>query len=586
MKMQLTKKWIDNLDKLDIAFQPILNIQNGDIFAVEALLRNNQEIGFASIFSVFDEAYKENLLYSFDIELRKKAFEKFTHIKNFSKIKLFYNLDNRLLEMPNFTNGNTNKLLEDIGISRDNICFEISERHEITSNCNMQELLKHYNDEDFCIAIDDFGVGYSGYKLLYDTKPNIIKIDRFFLTGIEKDAKKKVMVRNITHLAIQLGIKVVAEGVQSKAELLTCRDIGCHLVQGYLIQRPTLNTEDILDNYPHIQELIKNDKRISNSNSNIDIYIDKTESLTIDSKMTLVIDYFKKYSQSTLLPIVDSNNRPIGILQEEKIKEFLYSAYGKSLLLNDTTKNSKLKNLIQACGIADIHTDISTIIELFSNNPDSPGIIITNNNKYYGFLSARAIISIMNEQNLLYAKEQNPLTKLPGNTMIEKYINTVSSSNDSYILCYFDLDNFKAFNDAYGFRNGDRVIQLFADIMRKNLHNDIFKGHIGGDDFFCGIKINDNDDMPYKDKICEIINKFIDDVKDVYSKSDKDRGYILAKDRDDVEKRFPLLTVSASILVINQRAQYRCIDSMNKILSMQKKIAKNDLSHISISSML
>ena len=74
---------------------------------------------------LFDYVFEHNLLYSFDLALRKKAFTKFTTIANFEDIKLFYNLDNRLLEMPNFSHGNTNKLLDKLHLKKQDICFEI-----------------------------------------------------------------------------------------------------------------------------------------------------------------------------------------------------------------------------------------------------------------------------------------------------------------------------------------------------------------------------------------------------------------------------------------------------------------------------
>jgi diguanylate cyclase (GGDEF)-like protein len=584
MKNTLPTTWLENLKILDIAFQPIINIHTGRIYAVEALLRNYEKVGFNSIFALFDQVYKENLLYSFDIALREKAIQKFTQISNFKYIKLFYNLDNRLFEMPDFSSGNTSQLLSKYDIKQDNICFEISERHEISSECSMEKILKHYKDENFCIAIDDFGIGYSGYKLLYDSTPDVIKIDRFFLTDIEKDVKKKLMVRSITHLAIQLGIKVIAEGVETKEELLVCRDIGCHLVQGYLIQRPTTNTDEISKKYGDIIDLLKKEKRAAGEYK-IDGYLDKIKPISIECKMSQVIDYFKKHPDMTVMPIVNSNDEPIGILQEYIIKEFLYSHYGKSLLLNDGTKKSKLKNLITNCGVADINSDISTIIELFSNNPESKGIILTNNSKYYGYLSARAIITIMNEENLLFAREQNPLTKLPGNTMIEKYISSISTNQDAFILCYFDLDNFKAYNDVYGFRNGDRVILLFADIMRKHLPSEFFKAHIGGDDFFASIQY-DGKERHYIHLILKVVEKFTQDAKDFYSQEDKQRGYIVAKDREENIKEFPLLTVSASIVIIHKNTKNRYSRNINEVLSSQKKVAKHEYNHLSISSLL
>lgn len=585
MNNELPKIWQEYLDILDIAFQPILNIHNAKTFAVEALLRNYEDIGFKSIFSLFDYVHKENLLYSFDIALREKAFKKFTTIENYKDIKLFYNLDNRLLEMPNFSNGNTIKLLKRYGIKKENICFEISERHEISGDCNLEKTLQHYKEENFCIAIDDFGIGYSGYKLLYDTKPNIIKIDRFFLQSIENNLKKRVMLRSITHLAIQLGIKVIAEGVETKAELLTCKYIGCHLIQGYLIQKPTKETKEIIEEYEQISDFIKSDKRKNSKGAKLESYIDKIESIHIKTKMSSVVDYFQKKDSPQVVPIVNSNEEPAGIILEMQIKEFLYSPYGRSILLNDGSNKSKLKHIVNHCAWADINSSMSTIIELFSNDPESVGIIITKNSKYYGFLSARAIISIINEENILLARDQNPLTKLPGNRMIDKYISESTKGDDTHFLCYFDLDNFKAFNDVYGFRNGDRVIQLFADILRKHLPSEFFKGHIGGDDFFVAIKTDENEEQ-HIFTILEVIKKFTDGAKNLYSQEDKEKGYILAKNRDGVKTKFPLLTASASLLIIHKNTKNRSSECINNILSTQKKVAKNDSKHISISSLL
>ncbi|MGE4396108.1 MAG: GGDEF domain-containing protein [Sulfurimonas sp.] len=586
MKLELPKKWILNLKTLDVAFQPIVNIHTGKIFAVEALLRNYKEVGFNSIFELFDEVYEDNLLYSFDLKLRKKALKKLTAVEDYENIKLFYNLDNRLLEMPNFKHGNTGKLLKQYGIGKNSICFEISERHEISNSSRMQEVLEHYKSEDFCIAIDDFGVGYSGYKLLYESRPDIIKIDRFFLSDIQKDVKKKLMARSITHLAVQLGIKVIAEGIESKEELLTCRDIGCHFVQGYFIQRPTLNASDILSEYTHILDILKSEKRVVESSCKIEAFIDKKPPFSIDAEMKSVVEYFQKNPQAETVTIVNSNNEPVGILQENKIKEFIYSPYGRSLLTNNGAKKSKLVNLIEACGITEINCNISTIIELFSNNSESIGIILTNNSKYYGFLSARAIISIMNEQNIIHAREQNPLTKLPGNSMIEKLMSEIIESKKTYILCYYDLDNFKAFNDVYGFRNGDRAIILFADILRKNLPSEFFKGHIGGDDFFVAVESNKENEEAYIKTLSKIVQKFESDARELYSKEDKEKEYIISTDRDGVKKRFPLLCVSASLLIVRNDTNKRSADSINTILSIQKKVAKQESGHISISCLL
>lgn len=583
----LTNEWLKRLDVLDVAFQPILNIHTGKTYAVEALLRNFRDIGFKSIFDLFDTVYQENILYAFDLALREKTFKKFTEITEYENIKLFYNLDNRLLEMPDFSTGNTNLILKKLKINKENICFEISERHEISAKCSIENVVAHYQDENFCVAIDDFGVGHSGYKLLFDFTPDIIKIDRYLLQDIDKDMKKQLMIRSITNLCTQLGIQVIAEGVETKGELLTCKEIGCHLVQGYLVQRPTQQCREILSEYNNIINILQKSKRGDNNTSKIKRHIQIIEPLYKTQQMKEVVEYFKKCQNTPIVPVLNAKDEPLGIFYENQIKEYIYSPFGISLLHNDTSTKSKLKNFITPCAKSDINSDIATLIEVFSNNPDSAGIIITKNSMYYGFLSTRAIISIMNEENLIVARDQNPLTKLPGNRMIQKYISEIEIAKNSYIVCYLDLDNFKAFNDVYGFRNGDRVIQLFADIMRKNLPSGFFKAHIGGDDFFVATKIykDENTCVSY---IKEVISIFCQSVQELYSKQDRENGYIHAKDRDGKMKDFPLLTVSASILTINENYEDNDYLKNNvcSILSVQKKVAKAEPEHMAISSII
>ena len=581
---KLSQKWQERLDVLDIAFQPILNINTGEIFAVEALLRNHLDAGFRSIFDVFDTTYKENVLYAFDLALREKTFKKFTQINNYDTMKLFYNLDNRLFEMPDFSSGNTNMLLQKYNIRRENICFEISERHEIENMTSMEKILQHYKDEAFYIAIDDFGVGYSGYKLLFDSAPDIIKLDRYFLQNIDKDIKRKLMVKSITHLAIQLGIDVLAEGVETKEEYLSCKEIGCTLVQGYFVQHPTKNTQEIQAKYEHICDLLRSCRRKDNI-SKTKKYVQQISPIQKSSSMHEVVEYFKRNSNVPYVPIINKDAKPIGILAEAQIKEYLYSPYGISLLLNDEKEKSKLKHLITDCPSIDINSNISMIIELFSNNSDGHGILITKNSKYYGFLTSKDIIQLINEENLIVARDQNPLTKMPGNRLVESYITQSVQNTKPTLLCYYDLDNFKAFNDVYGFRNGDRIIQLFADIISKKLPNSFFKGHIGGDDFFVATTIDEAQEN-YCKQLTEIITTFEDHAREFYSQEDKENGYIVAKDRAGNQKKFPFLTVSASVLFTHVKKPSHCTESINTVLSLQKKIAKSEKNHLCVSSLL
>jgi len=112
-----TQKWKEIADSIDFGFQPIVNIHNGLCMGYEALLRNFQDAGFSNIQEVFDAAYSEQILFRFDLWLREKAIKKFTTIKDCQKTKLFFNLDNRVLLMPDYSPGYTSEILKKFGMS-------------------------------------------------------------------------------------------------------------------------------------------------------------------------------------------------------------------------------------------------------------------------------------------------------------------------------------------------------------------------------------------------------------------------------------------------------------------------------------
>ena len=301
--------------------------------------------------------------------------------------------------------------------------------------------------------------------------------------------------------------------------------------------------------------------------------------------MELVLERFKRSSESAI-PVVDKSGRPLGILNEDKIKIFISSPYGRSLLVNETQKTPKVKKYVVPYMVVDINSSIDQIIDCFSSYKDVKGVVVTKDMGYYGFLSASNIISIIHERNIISVREQNPLTKMPGNHQIDRYISDVLNGNKDVVLTYFDLNNFKAYNDTYGFRQGDRVIQLFADILNKNLPKNFFKGHIGGDDFFAGAFVEDKNFEDVIEKITFVVNKFKQDVLQMYDKKDREAGYIIAKDRDENVKRFDLLSVSAVIACIYDKSQNRTIDFVNKHFAYQKKVAKADNKNINVSCIL
>jgi GGDEF domain-containing protein len=145
-----------------------------------------------------------------------------------------------------------------------------------------------------------------------------------------------------------------------------------------------------------------------------------------------------------------------------------------------------------------------------------------------------------------------------------------------YIIVYFDFDYFKAFNDKYGFRQGDRAILLFSDILKiTSTGNRFFAGHIGGDDFFAGFIIEEENILQTNNLIENIINKFANDVISLYDLEHREKGYIISTDREGNIKQFPFMTVSAAIINIPAEEINMTAEGLSHAIADLKKSAKH-----------
>ena len=572
--------WNQIIDKLDYAFQPIIHSHTGKLYAVEALIRNVQNIsGLNAIDDLFNMAFNDDYLYELDLQLREKAIKKFSNIK-IEDLKLFYNLDNRIIYNKTFSYGNTSKILKKYKLNKSVICFELSEKGTAIEQNALSTMIQRYKEEGFSIAIDDFGIGVSGLKLLYFSEAQIIKLDRFFISNIDQDSKKKLFCSSIIEMAHIMGMQVIAEGIETIKEFYTCKDIGADFIQGYLVQKPTIETNEIKSIYNNIVTLINDDKR-NNPNATIDEeFIEPIIALCIDSSLYELFIHFKESTKNNFVPIVDKYDNFLGIIYEADIKKISYSQYGLALAQNKTFSSSLIK-YIKPSLCVEISWGIDKILEMYNqNSKDALGIFITQSNKYRGFINLNSLLTLSYKRNIEIATNQNPLTKLPGNNQIEKFIEKTLKGNQKDIthIIYFDFNDFKPFNDIYGFRLGDRAILIFSELLQKRYPKDSFIAHIGGDDFFVGLRNHE-----FK-KVFDLTNKvqieFKNSVENLYSKKDKDKGLLIAKDRFNIERSFNLLSVSSAIIEINPNSNISNFDSTLNVLKKASKGSTKPISSI------
>jgi len=560
---------------LDIAFQPIVDIHTGRVFGFEALTRNVQSFGFASPTEFFDRCHDDGQLGAVEEYLITQAFDKFVRIEGHKTLKLFVNLDGRTI-MAGPKIGLVLAALRDrYGLTNANLALEVSERHALSEVEGGVSALLNLRAQFGSLTLDDFGSGHANLQLFYHVEPSILKLDRFIISSIGSDPKKVIFLQYIVRMAHVLGSLVVAEGVETPQEYYVCRELGCDLVQGYSVARPSTALNELELSYANIASLRNQDRR--KVESEVDLImgqLDTSAPIRIDQDIMEVFDRFKLDRERTFFPVVDEVGFPVGLIHERDLKVIIYSMYGRELLRNPRRGSTSLAAFVKPCTVANVNASTEKILEIFSSRPDSEGVLIVKESHYGGFLHARSLLKIINEKSLQLARDQNPLSRLPGNILIQEYLAAaVADPGAVYHFAYLDFDHFKPFNDKFGFRTGDRAILMCADILRSAFAKEgRFIGHVGGDDFFVGFR-NVAPDVAVIE-IQDALAKFKHDVESLYPAEDRRNGYIKGMSRSGKPQRFSLLSISGAILHKEEMRSLPSMDNLSALIAEAKKAAK------------
>ena len=211
-------------------------------------------------------------------------------------------------------------------------------------------------------------------------------------------------------------------------------------------------------------------------------------------------------------------------------------------------------NIIEYCkNVRNDEDNSITPIIIVSSNKDTKHIVEILRNEVELYLEQPIDKDILyyNIKNLMRLLNSNrmvsPLTGLPGNVQIQAEMKKRLSNKREFAMLYVDLDNFKAYNDTYGFSNGDEIIKYTAKVIQDNVLKDDnernFVGHIGGDDF---IAITENEDY---EKISQsIIAEFDSGLSKFFNKEDLERGYLEVENRKGIMEQYPLTSISIGVV--------------------------------------
>ncbi|EXJ10843.1 EAL domain-containing protein [Nitrincola nitratireducens] len=218
--------------EFSFAFQPIVNVREKSIFGYEALVRG---IAGESAYSVLSRVNDENR-YAFDQTCRVKAITLASHL-GLDKVLSINFLPNAVYE-PEHCIQSTLQAATETGFPINKLMFEITESEVVLDPAHLRNIFEHYEKQGFITAIDDFGAGHAGFNMLANFIPQILKIDMELVRNIDTNSVKQVLVKGLIDICQQLSITVLAEGIETDAEMLYFKSLNVELMQGYYFAKP------------------------------------------------------------------------------------------------------------------------------------------------------------------------------------------------------------------------------------------------------------------------------------------------------------------------------------------------------------
>jgi EAL domain-containing protein (putative c-di-GMP-specific phosphodiesterase class I)/GGDEF domain-containing protein len=530
-------------------FQPVLGMAAGEILGFEGLIRGPEGSALRNPVPMFEAAHRNGLAAELENLCRQVVAETFMHRQ--LPGKLFLNISPDVLAQADYRSEDSLGQLEKLGLPPGRVVIELTENQPTHDFNLMREALFHYRGLGFEVAIDDLGEGFASLRLWSELHPEFVKIDKHFIRNINQDPLKLQFVKGIQQISDASGARVIAEGIETEAEFRVVRDLGISMAQGYFIAVPA--AEPVRTPPPQVRAAM--DARL------IAVYPDagvRNPRIATAQKLLMevaaepanatneqVFNRFEAEPELHAIPVVD-HGVPIGLINRHSFFDRYARPFQKELF----GKRACTLFMDSAPLVVDQTISLQSLSLTVAESARrylSDGFIIVDRGKYAGLGTGHDLIREITQMQIAAARYANPLTLLPGNVPISEHMERLVQAGSAFVACYCDLDNFKPFNDAFGYRRGDDLIQLTARVLLRAADAEAdFVGHIGGDDFMMLMQSAD-----WAERCQQALAAFDAEAPSLFTEEHRQAGGFHGEDRQGNRLFFPLAALSIGAVPVH-----------------------------------
>ena len=553
-------------------FQPIVDLKIGDLYGFEGLIRGPSDSVLHAPLNLLGTAREGGML----PELERSCIEAIlgAWAKAPQHHRIFVNLSpSALLDAKGRATQGTH-LAEQLGLLPGNVVIELTESQPTFDYRPLLEAAEFLRTLGFTIALDDLGEGFSSLRLWSELHPEFVKVDKHFVQGVSSDPLKLHFLRSIHELAERTGARVIAEGIETDADLAVIQELGIDFGQGFLLGRPAPQpvfrpTASLVHRLRPCLDPPASRTLLTSSKANAERLVVATLPIAPESTNQEVLSRFIRQPELLSLPVVQ-DGLPIGLLNRYAFTDLMSRPFSQELYgKRSCTQFMEPDFMIVDQGIS-IHALSERVVE---SDPRHilHGFIITRSGRYIGMGSGHDLIREITQMQLSAARYANPLTQLPGNVPIHEHLANRLDSQEPFVVCYWDLDHFKPYNDVYGYRRGDELIQWTGRLLPEVFNNqDDFVGHVGGDDF-----ISIFTELHWELRVCELLSRFAAERHTFFNAEDVERGGYESENRRGEPEFHPIVSLSVGVVLVLPGA-FANLHEVAAAASNAKKMAKRE----------
>jgi EAL domain-containing protein (putative c-di-GMP-specific phosphodiesterase class I)/GGDEF domain-containing protein len=537
--------------------------------------------------ALFRKASELDMELELEYRCRRAAIDSIArHKNNLPGISFFINVSPDVFTSQSFQTGFTAAALRDRGVEESKIVLEITETASVGDYRAFEEMIRHYVGQGFNIALDDFGAGNSGLVTLVAVTPHFLKLDRELVRGIHRNTYKQGLVKHIADFAESMGIQLIGEGIEVDEELQTLFRLGARYGQGFLFAPPSELPGNVSgEMFQRLQDLGReyHQRYWSVEFSLYRMLVRPATILPGEMCCDDLESFFREHNSIHHVVLVDSRDRPAGLITRHYFSSVLSGPYGYSVFQRRPVEHIVRRDFL----VVEEGTDIRTLGKLAMGRSEAeiydPVVVVDRRGVLVGTISMKQLLSKAFDLEVKFAVSANPLTQLPGNLVIRVWLEEILHKEE-YTVIYADLDRFKEYNDRYGFAMGDDMIKLLADILQDQIQ--FFPcmtrlGHIGGDDFI--ILVEGRVEDTFLDEICK---RFDEKRLALFNFVDRRSGSYAAETRQGEARSVPLVTVSLAVLSHQNFMRPPHPGKLGQSVALLKKEAKKNTMETGKSSFL